>query len=194
MTELEERITKLLYRSSCPDSTELGEYQLGLLPKDREARIRQHLADCPYCTTELTQLQAFLREVGPDLEYSLGEKIQIWIAERVPQLPTLQEKTPAFATRGGERPPQVYRAGEAEVTLEFEGDASQSGKGTLLGLLSGVDPSGLQATLWQGERVVAEAALDELGNFVISEIKTGSYQLILAGERFEIHLDDVDME
>ena len=194
MTELEERITKLLYRSSCPDSTELGEYQLGLLPKDREANIRQHLADCPYCTTELAQLKAFLREVEPDLEYSLAEKIQIWIAERLPQFPTSQEMAPAFATRGGDRPPQVYRAGEIEVTLEFERDASQSGKGMLLGLLSGVDPSGLQTSLWQGEGKLAEAALDELGNFVISEIETGTYQLILAGENFEIHLDDVDIE
>jgi hypothetical protein len=194
MSELEQRITRTLYRSSCPSSTELGEYHLELLPEDRAAAVRQHLVDCPYCSAEVAQLKAFLREVETDLDYSLAEKIQIWIAERIPQFPDSQEMTPAFALRGSERPPQVYRAGEAEVTLEYESDPAQKGKGTLLGLLSGVDPKGLQATLWKAERKVDATTLDELGNFVLDGIEADHYQLILTGESFEIHLDDVDIE
>ena len=74
MSNIEEQLTKKLYRAACPDSLELGEYQLGMLQAERKAWIQTHLAECRFCTAEVAQLNGYLTDLKPDLELSLAER------------------------------------------------------------------------------------------------------------------------
>jgi len=53
-------LTSKLYRWDCPPSQVLGEYQLGLLSKELTAAVKNHLAMCVLCATEVATLTEFL--------------------------------------------------------------------------------------------------------------------------------------
>ena len=53
-------LTSKLYRWDCPPSQVLGEYQLGLLSKELTAAVKNHLAMCVLCATEVVTLTEFL--------------------------------------------------------------------------------------------------------------------------------------
>jgi hypothetical protein len=201
MTNRDDRMNnhlrRLLYRLSCPSSLELGEYHLGELEQDRATALRSHLQECPHCARELSQLEGFLREVGPDIrsigseEYGLAERIKVWVAERLPDLSQgAGTFAPAFALRGGPAGPRLYRAGPAEISLEIARDAQEENRHTMLGLVTGVDPDKLEVSLWHQSQRASATRLDDLGNFVFSGVEPGAYELVLTGPDFEIYLAD----
>jgi len=179
MAHIEDNIKARLFRISCPDSTELGEYQLKLLPDEQMDTIKTHLAHCPHCTRELTQLQAFLLETAVDLEVSLTERIKIWIARLIPDSPTATG-SPAFTVRGDDIGPLMYEAGDAQLSLEIQDDPEKAGRKTILGLVLGIDPEGFEAQLWQA---------GEQGT--IAGLPSGAYELILTGPDVEIHVQEL---
>lgn len=192
MTNFEDKLSAVLYRATCPDSIELGEYYLGTLLEDRSGFVRQHLAECPHCTLELSQLESFARDTSPDLEPSLSERVKVWIAKLVPEVadgdPGFE---PALALRGDDQGPLFYEAGDVQLTIEIQDDPDELGRRTLLGLVMGVEPEDIQVHLYlDGERVVS-AEVDELGNFIISDLSPGHYELILAASTVEVHVQDL---
>lgn len=189
MSKAENKLTRTLYRTFCPDSTELGEYQLGMLALERASFIQQHLHECPHCTRELAALQNYLADLAPELEYSLAERVKLWIAQLLPDISSgIPGRSPAFGLRGDPEKMLFYQAGEAQLTIEIQDDPDQPGRRALLGLLIGVDPTGLAAHLWQEGQEVTSVTLDELGNFIVAGLQPGFYQLILTGREFEIHV------
>ena len=50
LARLQDRLAAGLYRHDCPATTDLGEYQMGLLPQAQAVIIGQHVEDCPHCT------------------------------------------------------------------------------------------------------------------------------------------------
>jgi hypothetical protein len=96
---MDDRMRSILYRASCPSSLELGEYHLAVLSKERAAFIKKHLKECSHCSLELQQLKTFLADVKPDLEYSLADRIKVWVAERLPEISS-GAPAPAFSLRG----------------------------------------------------------------------------------------------
>jgi hypothetical protein len=191
MNNFEDHLNRLLHRASCPTTTELGEYQLKLLPKQRSAEIREHISQCLHCTRELEQLRAFMKEVSPDLEYSLLENIRIWVAERLTDLSSGGQFAPAYSLRGQQSEALVYSAGEAELTLEIAPASQGSDLRSILGLLTGVDPSDVDVILLQSGKLLVSSEVDELGNFILPDLESGDYTLILAGEEFEIHVEQL---
>ncbi len=195
---LQGRLASRLYRLACPSSTDLGEYHLGLLGQEQAGAVALHLAECPHCSREVAQLQTYLAELAPDVALGALEQVKIVIAElvrRVPgpgQLPTLAP-APAFAgLRGDEEGgPLVYQAEEYQLVVEIEHDDERQEFLGLLGLVAGGEPSGLEARLWQDDRLVAEVAVDELGNFTISNLAPGDYQLMLSGREVEIQIPEL---
>ena len=127
MANLEDQMKQILYRLDCPSSTELGEYQLGMLPEGRAAFIRKHLAECPHCSHELEGLETFLKDLQPDLEYSLGERIQVLIAELLPGLSTGGQARPAFGVRGEMEDLRVYQADDVQISIHLERDPRRAG-------------------------------------------------------------------
>lgn len=53
-------LKRALYRLHCPDSRQIGEYYLDLLPAEQRETIQAHLAQCPHCAEELAGLAKFL--------------------------------------------------------------------------------------------------------------------------------------
>jgi hypothetical protein len=192
MAKFEDKLGAALYRATCPDSLELGEYHLGILGEDRSELIRLHLADCPHCTLELSQLESFASDTALDFEPSLAERVRVWIAKRMPERDdTRSGMAPALALRGDDEGPLFYEAGDAQLTIEIQDDPDEPGRRSLLGLVMGADPEDLQVHLWfDGERV-ASVAVDDLGNFRVSGLASGDYELILAGPSIEIHIQEL---
>ena len=192
MENIEKRLAAQLYRITCPPPDELGEYHLQMVTGSRAAAIKQHLNDCPHCRAELAQLQTYLAGLTPDIEHSLGERLQIWMARLIPSGMmgggTMQ---PALAVRGQDDGPLMYEAGDAQLSLEVQDDPARPGKRTILGLLIGVDLEETAAHLWQDSEKAAQAAIDEFGNFVFAGLAPGAYELIIGGPDFEIHLQDL---
>jgi anti-sigma factor RsiW len=197
MTDLENRLTAALYRATCPDTSELGEYHLGMLSGPQAAIVEQHLDECPYCSREVAQLDAFMEQVKPDLAYSTAERIKIWIARLVPDVQAGPgSPAPAFAMRGvaedeaGDRS-LVFEAGEVQLMIEIQDEPGDTGRKAIIGLVIGIDPAGAEARLWQEGQPVATTAVDDLGNFSFSNLDSGHYELILAGAETEIHVQEL---
>lgn len=195
MAGTEDKLTAILYRLTCPDSAELGDYHLGIVSGNRAYEIKQHLSHCPHCRHEQAQLQSYLTELAPELEVSLAERIRIWIARLVPEGSWGNGSTgmPAFAVRGGENGPLIYQAGDAQLTIEIQDDPEKPGHRLILGLVFGVELAGMQAHLWQAGERVTTVDVDELGNFIIPALIPGTYELILSGPAVEIHVQDLSI-
>ena len=160
--------------------------------RQRALQIQNHLAECPHCRTELAQLRSFLKEVEPDLKISLAERVRVWLAELLPSGiaggPAL-----AFGLRGDENGVHFYQAGEAQITLEVQDDPAALGRKSLVGLILGNEVAELQAHLWRQEQAVTSARVDELGNFTLSGLEPGKYELFLSGPDVEIQIKDLEI-
>ncbi len=66
---LQEVLSRVLYRLHCPCSQALGDYHLGLLAEAEASAVREHLAECPYCTAEIETLRQFLAESEVPADY-----------------------------------------------------------------------------------------------------------------------------
>lgn len=202
MENIEKRLAAQLYRATCPTVDELGEYHLNMISGEQATTIKRHLSGCPHCRAELVQLQTYLADLAPDVEHSLGERIQIWIARLIPAGTmgggALQ---PALALRGQDNGPLMYEAGDAQLSLEVQDDPEKLGARVILGLLIGVETvetpalSGdlrpqaeVMAHLWQAAQKVAQVPVDKYGNFVFTGLPPGAYELIVSGPDFEIHV------
>lgn len=192
MKNIEKRLAAQLYRVTCPTADQLGEYHLHMMTGSEAATIKQHLNDCPHCRAELAQLQTYLVDLTPDVEHSLSQRVRIWIARLIPNGTmgggTLQ---PALALRGQDDGPLMYEAGDAQLSLEVQDDPERVGAKTILGLLIGVETVETAAHLWQEAQKVARVPVDEFGNFVFAGLAPGTYELIVSGPDFEIHLQEL---
>jgi anti-sigma factor RsiW len=193
MAKLENQLSNALYRAFCPEPNELGEYQLGLLSTPRAQQIQTHLAECPHCRTEMAQLQSFLKSVEPDLETSLVERVRVWLAELLPGADGGSTPALAFGLRGDESGVHFYQAGDAQITLEVQDDPEAPGRKTLVGLILGGEAAGLRAYLWRQDQAVTSAEVDELGNFTLSGLEPGQYEIFLSGPDVEIQIKDLEV-
>jgi len=112
----------------------------------------------------------------------------------------------------------VYAVDEVQVIIDVQTDGQQPAHRVLLGLLLGLaDPQQITAQLWSAEQSVADSrvttapetkpqsaapvqrleartkpvattTVDELGNFVLTALTPGSYDLILSSDKAEVHI------
>lgn len=191
MDHFDKKLASQLYRIDCPPSETLGEYHLNMLPSEQAEDIRQHVTICPHCKQELTQLDNYLVDLAPELEYSLSEKAQIWIAKLKPagfDLGTTLATGPAMALRGETDAPLMYEAGNYQLNLEIQDDPSAHGRKSILGLLIGGEGSVFEVQLLQNGRSLQQVIIDDLGNFVFTKVQPGIYDLILSQKIAEIHV------
>ena len=197
----EERLMQQkLYRAGCPSAHELGEYALGLVTQAQHKAIAAHLEICPACNEELETLQTFLLTAAPAPAPAVsktgqGERIRILIARLIEDgrtaLQGIGGMQPALAgVRGSETGPMIYGAEDYQLAIEFLEDPDKPGKRVLFGLLIGDDdPSAFEVELWREKSLVAHAAVDPYGNFSISDLQPGAYDMRLVRPRLAIRLD-----
>ena len=203
LARFQHRLTAQLYRLTCPSSMELGEYDLGLLPRDQAAVVARHVADCPHCTREVAQLRDYLAEMAPALELGplerVREQVKVLVARLVSGGPGGRPlKRPALApayagVRGEEEGPYVCQAGDVQIAIEVQDDAERPGRKVILGLVIGTEAGVVKAHLWQAGQRVAAVPADELGNFCIPNLAPGTYELILSGPGVEIHVPELQV-
>ncbi len=186
MDHLEEKITAQLYRLDCPSPDELGEYHLHLLSREQTATVRNHLRLCPHCTQELAQLQHFLADLAPDLQFTFRERLQVWLARLLPS--ESGALAPALALRGHADRSLMYEANDVQINLEIQDDPAHGGHKTLLGLVMGGADAAFEAHLWQAGELMQISRVDELGNFVFAGVSSGIYDLMLNRVTAVIHL------
>ena len=187
------RMTVWLYRLECPASTDLGEYQLGLLPQPQLAGITAHLAECLHCRAEVAQLQGYLADTARDEEPGIVERARVLLARLLSSSPPAPALAPALAgIRGGGDTLLVYEAGDVQVTLTIEVSQQQPEQRTLFGLVIGAEQAA-QVQLWLGTQLVSEATIDTGGNFVIAGLAAASYQLIISGPGLEVYIQDMQV-
>ncbi|HEY4688946.1 MAG TPA: hypothetical protein VIK33_06520 [Anaerolineae bacterium] len=198
LAHLQHRLATRLYRIECPSPMELGEYHLGLLDSTRTATVARHLDECPHCTHEIAELKTYLNHLAPTLELSLPDRIKVLIARLVSGAQGAASErvtlTPAFAgIRGEQAGPAVYQTDGVQVAIEIQSDVEQPDRQVMLGLVTGLETRPLTAHLWQAERLVTTAPVDEAGNFVIPHLTPGRYELILSGPDVEIHIQALEV-
>ena len=192
MPNMDAQLTQTLYRITCPNSLVLGEYHLGMLSGTERGHISQHLVDCPHCTSELAQLQAFMLDTAHDLEYNLAERLKIWVAKKLLTIDREEAAgTSVWAVRGNEDGPLIYEAGECQLTLEIQDDPQKPGQKSVIGLVLGIDPTAWQVHLWQNDKLLDAVPVDTLGNFTLDNLSPGGYKLTVSGPAAEIHVPDL---
>lgn len=199
LVALQGRLTAALYRVTCPSLMELGEYHLGMLGREQAAAVDQHLAECPHCSREVAQLKGYLGELAADVAFRPLERIKVLVAKLVGSGAGTDRRrraalAPVYAgIRGEEEGPHIYEAGEIQIVLEIQEDAEQPDRRTVLGLVTGLEADGWQVQVWRGEERIADAPVDELGNFVLRNLAPGSYELNVTGPDVSIQIQDFDV-
>lgn len=203
LAEQERQLTSGLYRAICPEPLELGEYALQRLPVERREVIDNHLEACPHCAEEVAAIGRYLEAISSDLEIGVLEQVRILIARLVSGGGQRgrggEEGAPGFGmpalvgVRGDDEEPLLYDASAVQVSLEVQEDGGRPGRKTILGLILGEANDDWHARLWQEGERVAESAVDDLGNFVLSDLEPGSYDLIIGGSTLEVHIQDLSV-
>lgn len=204
LQKLQHELTGQLFRIECPSSLEVGEYYLGMLPSARATVIAQHLAKCPRCVEEIVELKAYMDQPDPFLRpgpiTSIKRQVQVLIGRLASGFPSGGlagglAPAPALAgLRGDVAGPLTFAAGDAQVMIDIQDDAGNSGRRSIFGLLLGFDTTvGARVHLWQAGRMTAQVDVDEFGNFVFSGLTPAAYDLIITGNQVEIHIEDIDV-
>jgi hypothetical protein len=202
LAAVQHQLTARLYRALCPAPQELGEYHLDLLPPEQAEAVTRHLTECPHCTREIEQLAGYTEKLALSVESSLLERVRegvrVLVAKLVdgPGIGAMGRPALAAAyagTRGEEREPCLYEVDGIQIVIGVQPDDERADSQAILGLVTGLDPRQVKAELWQANRLVATALVDELGNFAISGLAPGRYELSLSGPQIEIHIQDLEI-
>lgn len=176
-----------LYRVDCPSTLHLGELSLGLLDPDDALGVRAHLALCPHCRDELAALDAALRD-DPLAALAPAPGRLARIVARL--LPAPAPGVAYAGVRGAaESSARTYEADGVTISLSVDPEgAGREQRMTLLGLVldeTGAElPVGDPVRLLRGDQPVTETTLDEMGNFALSNLDAGVYDLeVTLGDR-----------
>lgn len=201
LDRMEVVLRSLLYRVTCPPPMELGEYHLGVLAGRQARAIGRHIAECPRCAHEVAQLESFLGDLAPEPARSLAEQVAEQIDVLVARLVggvsgllPMPQLAPILAgVRGSGSGPVIYEAGGVRVYMTAQPAAAGADRRDLLGLLTGTDPAGFSAYLWQAGRLVATVPVDEGGNFLAPDLPPAAYELVLSGPGQEIYIERLEV-
>jgi len=191
-------LRKQLFRMFCPTSEELAASQRRLLDGEQQARISEHLNDCPHCTREFNLLEQLSYETlparsppptngksAPGRNSAVSGKLR-QIAAQLLIIPPAKPLAGAYgALRGPSHANQyAYHAENLQLTLGVQRVVSRADRRVIHGALELEDElyevfSGATAHLSHNETLIRTAELDELGNFVLDDLAPGTYQLAL---------------
>jgi len=194
-SRLQNNLKAKLYRRSCPTPMELGDYHLGLFSRPQALMVAQHIRECPLCRREVAELEEYLQDLAPQPD--LLEPIRALIARLVSETVADEESdhlsfAPAFeGLRGDEDEPFIYQAGNVRVVIEVQDDIEQMGRKILLGLVTGSESNKFTIQVSQEGQNIATDSVDEIGNFVISHLIPGHYQLIFSSTNTEIQIQSL---
>jgi hypothetical protein len=174
LDQFQKRLTRGLYRATCPTPMELGEFHLRALAAPQRLVIAQHLRECPHCTQELSELERFLSDIAP--QPSRIEPIKVLIARLV-------NGGAQVALRGEVSSSRVFMVDDTVITLGVQ--TSPDGEVSLHGSVGEIDVEKQKA--WIGARVELKQTylsplfsyVDEYGGFFFTDLSPISTQVII---------------
>ncbi len=172
-------------RTLCPETQHAGEYAAGMLGPMEVAKLRQHLGNCEWCSTEVAQIKRWLLEpdalleeqTAPPTDQSQGERFD-WLRRVVATL--LKPTTLSYAQSGVRGSaaglPQTFQAEELTIILTVQAAGPRSQVLNILGLVQAGDGGietliGREIRLLSHGKEIATEALDELGNFIFENVQ-----------------------
>lgn len=164
-----------LYRLSCPDSEELGLYQLRLLPASEQLIVARHVRECPHCQRELAELAR--ADDAPSLPERVRQAVSV-IEARLTPMP----HQAARAFRGPSASSRRFRTDDLELHVSVQPGHGR-GRWTVMGRLSPLDSNaslspGMEIWLMQDGEAWA-AAVETGGVFAFEDVSPGTYALSL---------------
>ncbi len=184
-----------LYRTQCPDTTELSFYSIGgSVSPERRQQIASHVLECPLCMTEVEETRRFMAE---PVEFPVPAFSPRALVRRIFAIPV--KRQPSFVVRGEEQDtawPRSYKAEAVDLSLHLS--RTSSGEHMLLGILTSSAPSedvdalqGILAELYQAPLPEASngavprtppflrTRVDDMGNIVFKPVSDGTYTMIV---------------
>lgn len=193
----------VLHRAGCPPALDLGEYHLKLTGEKRANELTEHLALCPACRAELSDLAAFMtrlrRPVAEAAEDAFGSlRTVIARLSLGPVGGPSGALVPVLRGPGddSETAPVVYSAEDVLVTVDtWIERLGQSGR-VVAGLVVGpVDFAGAEASMDTAE-LLSTSPINDLGNFLFSEVAPGVHHLMirLPATGIQIEIDELTVK
>jgi hypothetical protein len=143
------------------------------------------------------QLGEFLEE--PTSRPDIIQSARVFIAKLISGGGTDQEQagssiSPAFAgLRGEEDEPFIYQVGNVQIVIDIQDDVEQIGHKTILGLVTGSESKEFIVQVSQEDQIIATSSVDEIGNFVITQLMPGDYEIVLEDSEGEIHIQSIQV-
>jgi hypothetical protein len=202
-----------LYRSRCPEATELNHYCAGMLPTDEAIDIAHHLELCPLCTNEVADIRKILANFDPFPEaeplFAPQVAIRRIIASLVPWQPQLNLRHEVSAQSTW---PRQYRAESLNLSLHLS--RSSNGDIMLLGLFTSARPDdsvdafqGVPVKLYQAsapslplnglykeKEAFMSTEVDDLGNIAFIAVPEGEYVMIVCLQEAELVVEGLIIE
>jgi hypothetical protein len=197
------RFQRLLHRAGCPTPLALGEFHLGLLDQLRASELTEHLAYCPACRAELTDLAIFMKQIrrpAADAAEDTFGSLRTIVARLFLGPLTGPSGALVPAIRGphddSERQPMVYDAEDVLVTVDSWAERpGQSGR-VVAGLVVGpVDFTRAEASM-DADETSSTSSIDDLGNFLFSNVSPGAHNLTirLPATGLQIEIDELTVK
>jgi len=189
LAHLQNQLKIPLYRYRCPKAQELVEYQLGLLPGDRAEVIVNHLSGCPHCSREFAELHVFMDRETPLATF---KKLVVQLVSGITDIGQTR-LTPAYEVRGSADKLLIYEAEGIRISVDIQDDVDASGHKVLVGLITGMNAEDYSVQLWSAKNQIAETQIDDLGNFLISGIYPGEFELMIKGPEVEVQIQKLQI-
>lgn len=187
MTRMDDLLSAVFYRRSCPQPETLGDYHLGRLAPGERLALALHLRECPHCTAELALYAGETSDRVGDL-VDVARSVLANLVSRVAWATPSAGQALAPALRGAPYAPQTYQTEGVQVILEVQPAISGYRRKRLLGkveLFSGM----IGADLWNETELLDSLAVGRDGYFAFDRLKPGKYFLCLRGNGAETWLD-----
>jgi len=181
---VERRLRQALYRFDCPSLDLLRDYHWGYLPAGEHHQVKAHLDACPHCQAELARLAEFVAAERAEPSSALlararemAAQVRLVVARFISPSPRL---VPLL--RGETREVLLFDAEGITLSVNLEQD--DAGTYTLFGQALSPEPVlplGGYARLTAREQgaVPVQASLDANGGFALTNLRPGTYQLVV---------------
>ena len=179
MTTIDDLLSAIFYRLSCPEPETLGDYHLRRLPPGERLVVARHLRDCPHCARELEMY------ASPDEEAEGAlDRLRGLISRVMWATPSASHRL-APVLRGDPYTQRIYQAEGVQIALDVQPATSGYRRQRLLGQVEPINMM-TEVELWHESEVLESSVVDDEGYFSFDRLKPGAYTLCLRGDEMEV--------
>jgi len=194
-----QRLSARLYRWDCPPTQEISDYAAGFMTGKRKREIGAHVRRCPRCAEEVAISRQFF---APPVTPAAAPVRPRLIAQLMPR--RITEATGAGLRGGGgdEGWPRQYQADGISLSLHRAASTMGGAGAMLLGLISRADSSAEDLSGVEVRLLVTGVPdlpallveqIDDLGNFVLSDVPAGRFDLLIALPEGDLVIEGLEL-